>query len=258
MLACFQYAFNDPHWSGRVRRVLGPKEKAKYLEEDFWVTPKLPRFGARKRAPLTAGVAADSGSFAMRFIFVLASAASNSNWSQKKVGSLGVTLWVRKPCNPLKSHKTAKAFFGKARYYVATGKAWRKTAEIWKSLEKKLGDGGAPPNRILPHRGAPSRARVLDRADERHRDRRVEAETAVIARSEATKQPRGRVTRPLGCFAPLTRNKRLPRCFCWRSCVWKKRRNGVDFEPKIGSELAAYQKDVSFNGTGRRPVRNSQ
>jgi hypothetical protein len=30
-------------------------------------------------------------------------------------------LWV---CNPLKSHKTAKAFFG------------RKQAEIWKSLEK--------------------------------------------------------------------------------------------------------------------------
>src|SRR5271170_1803219 len=37
---------------------------------------------------------------------------------------------VRDPCNPLKSHKTAKAFFGKA---------WRKQAVIWKSLEKKLG-----------------------------------------------------------------------------------------------------------------------
>jgi hypothetical protein len=30
----------------------------------------------------------------------------------------------------LKSHKTAKAFFGKA---------WRKQTAIWKSLEKKLG-----------------------------------------------------------------------------------------------------------------------
>src|ERR1700722_2630266 len=33
-------------------------------------------------------------------------------------------------CNPLKSHKTAKGFFGKA---------WRKRAEIWKCLEKNLG-----------------------------------------------------------------------------------------------------------------------
>jgi hypothetical protein len=32
--------------------------------------------------------------------------------------------------NPLKSHKTAKGFFGKA---------WRKQAEIWKCLEKNLG-----------------------------------------------------------------------------------------------------------------------
>jgi hypothetical protein len=61
---------------------------------------------------------------------------------------------------------------------------------LWKSLEQnsrdleklgeKLGGGGAPPNRVLPRRGAPCRARVLDRADERHRDRHVEAETAVL------------------------------------------------------------------------------
>ena len=61
---------------------------------------------------------------------------------------------------------------------------------VWKNLEKnsrdleklgeKLGGGGAPPNRVLPRRGAPCRARVLDRADERHRDRHVEAETAVL------------------------------------------------------------------------------
>src|ERR1700722_16649329 len=31
------------------------------------------------------------------------------------------------PCNPLKSHQTAKAFFGNV---------WRKPTEIWKSLEK--------------------------------------------------------------------------------------------------------------------------
>jgi hypothetical protein len=57
---------------------------------------------------------------------------------------------------------------------------------LWKSLEKnsrdleKLGGGGAPPNRISPRRCAPCRARVLDRADERHRDRHVEAEAAVV------------------------------------------------------------------------------
>src|SRR5277367_625846 len=45
---------------------------------------------------------------------------------QKKFGK---GFLVRDPCNPLKSHKTAKAFFGKA---------WRKQAVIWKSLEKKL------------------------------------------------------------------------------------------------------------------------
>src|SRR5271167_1043864 len=56
---------------------------------------------------------------------------------------------------------------------------------LWKSLEKnsrdleklgeKLGGGGAPRTAILPHRRAPCRARVLDRADERHRDRLVES-----------------------------------------------------------------------------------
>src|ERR1700734_916538 len=37
---------------------------------------------------------------------------------------------VWKPCNPLKSHKTAKDFFGKA---------WSKTRDFWRSLEKRLG-----------------------------------------------------------------------------------------------------------------------
>ena len=36
---------------------------------------------------------------------------------------------VWKPCNPLKSHKTAKDFFGKA---------WSKTRDFWRSLEKGL------------------------------------------------------------------------------------------------------------------------
>src|ERR1700691_1863627 len=38
--------------------------------------------------------------------------------------------WFCGYCNPLKSHKTAKGNFGKA---------WRKQAEIWKSLQKRLG-----------------------------------------------------------------------------------------------------------------------
>src|SRR5271170_1362679 len=39
------------------------------------------------------------------------------------------SLWFWKPCNPLKSHKTAKEFFGKA---------WSKTHQIWKCLAKSL------------------------------------------------------------------------------------------------------------------------
>jgi hypothetical protein len=40
------------------------------------------------------------------------------------------------PCNPLKSHKTAKALFGKA---------WSKTREFWRSLEKSLEGAFIPP-----------------------------------------------------------------------------------------------------------------
>src|ERR1700721_4274264 len=41
-----------------------------------------------------------------------------------------------KPCNPLKSHKTAKDLFGKA---------WSKTREFWRSLEKDLEGAFIPP-----------------------------------------------------------------------------------------------------------------
>jgi hypothetical protein len=48
--------------------------------------------------------------------------------------SEGSKIWIRtllvwSPCNPLKRHKTAKEIFGKA---------WTKTAWIWKSLQKSL------------------------------------------------------------------------------------------------------------------------
>src|SRR5271163_2509496 len=54
-------------------------------------------------------------------------------------------------CNPLKSHKTAKGFFGNP---------WRKQAEIWKCLEKSLEagtrrrDAGAPFATLEARRGS--------------------------------------------------------------------------------------------------------
>src|SRR5271168_3924019 len=54
-------------------------------------------------------------------------------------------LWVWNPCNSLKFHKTTKAFFGKA---------WRKTCEIWKSLEKSLEPAIISPSRLSPQAGA--------------------------------------------------------------------------------------------------------
>jgi len=46
----------------------------------------------------------------------------------KRFGEYTLTVW--EACNPLKSHKTAKDMFGKA---------WTKTAKIWKSLRKCVG-----------------------------------------------------------------------------------------------------------------------
>ena len=48
--------------------------------------------------------------------------------SPEKFGEWSLSVW--KPCNPLKSHNIAKAFFGNV---------WSKTFEFWKSLEKSLG-----------------------------------------------------------------------------------------------------------------------
>ena len=66
-------------------------------------------------------------------------------------------------CNPLKSHKTAKDLFGKA---------WSKTREFWRSLEKGLEGAFIPP----PLAPATSGLR---------------SSWIVIARSEVPKQPRG-------------------------------------------------------------------
>src|ERR1700722_18117131 len=64
-------------------------------------------------------------------------------------------FWVWSPCNTLKFHKTTKTFFGKA---------WRKTCEIWKSLEKSLEPATISPSRQSPQAPpsalAPARARA--------------------------------------------------------------------------------------------------
>src|ERR1700722_17416919 len=53
---------------------------------------------------------------------------------RRKIWKASKGVW--KPCNPLKSHKTAKDLFGKA---------WSKTREFWRSLEKGLEGAFIPP-----------------------------------------------------------------------------------------------------------------
>src|ERR1700735_5026571 len=81
---------------------------------------------------------------------------------RRKVWKASKGVWT--PCNPLKSHKTAKDLFGKA---------WSKTREFWRSLEKGLEGAFIPP----PLAAAASSLR---------------SRWIVIARSEVSKQPRGR------------------------------------------------------------------
>ena len=64
-------------------------------------------------------------------------AAERGGW-RRKIWKPSKAVW--KPCNPLKSHKTAKDLFGKA---------WSKTREFWRSLEKGL----QPP--LFRHRWLP-------------------------------------------------------------------------------------------------------
>src|ERR1700677_2577410 len=95
---------------------------------------------------------------------------------RRKIWKASKGVW--KPCNPLKSHKTAKDLFGKA---------WSKTPDFWRSLEKGL-EGAVIPPPLAPSTSG------------------LRSSGIVTARSEATKQPGGSVTRPLGCFAPLARS----------------------------------------------------
>jgi hypothetical protein len=63
---------------------------------------------------------------------------------------LGSYLWIWIYCNPLKSHKTAKTFFGKAWHWnrISLEKLGIGTAFLWKSLEKSL--EAASPGRAEP------------------------------------------------------------------------------------------------------------
>ena len=77
-----------------------------------------------------------------------------------KGGDRGRKIWtaskdVWKPCNPLKSPKTAKALFGKA---------WSKTREFWRSLEKSLGGAVIPPRLLPPTVGLRSSWTVIVRS----------------------------------------------------------------------------------------------
>src|ERR1700720_4606441 len=73
--------------------------------------------------------------------------AAERGGQRRKIWKASKDVW--KPCNPLKSHKTAKDLFGKA---------WSKTREFWRSLEKVL--EGAP---LFRHRW-PLPPAVSDRA----------------------------------------------------------------------------------------------
>jgi hypothetical protein len=83
-----------------------PAESRKNHKVESDVTPELPPFGV-KRPSLIAGVAADSGSFLMRFILVLASKPSNPGRYYRGRTAREVEGNFP-PRNPLKSLKTEK------------------------------------------------------------------------------------------------------------------------------------------------------
>ena len=71
-------------------------------------------------------------------------AAEKGRLKEKNLGKHQTDVW--KPCNPLKSHKTAKDFFGKA---------WSKTRDFWRSLEKGLEGAFIPPPLAPSHQRPP-------------------------------------------------------------------------------------------------------
>src|ERR1700677_306416 len=86
--------------------------------------------------------------------------AAESGRPERKIWKASKGVW--KTCNPL-NHKTAKDLFGKA---------WSKTREFWRSLEKGLEGAFIPPPLAPAATG-------------------LRSSWIVIARSEVPKQPRG-------------------------------------------------------------------
>src|ERR1700691_167265 len=70
--------------------------------------------------------------------------AAESGRPERKIWKASKGVW--KTCNPLKSHKTAKDLFGKA---------WSKTREFWRSLEKGLEGAFIPPPLAPAHKRPP-------------------------------------------------------------------------------------------------------
>src|ERR1700689_1187552 len=69
--------------------------------------------------------------------------ASKKGGRRRKIWKVPKDVW--KPCNPLKSHKTAKDLFGKA---------WSETRDFWRNLEKGLQGAFIPPP-LAPSRQRP-------------------------------------------------------------------------------------------------------
>src|ERR1700758_1708252 len=98
----------------------------------------------------------------------------------RKGATEGEKIWkaskdVWKPCNPLKSHKTAKALFGKA---------WSQTRHFWRSLEKAWEGAFIPPRLLSPPTasdrvGTSLRGAKLRSPGSCRRDRRLRLQHAV-------------------------------------------------------------------------------
>src|SRR5271156_3024321 len=73
---------------------------------------------------------------------------------RRKIWKASKGVW--KTCNSLKSHKTAKDLFGKA---------WSKTREFWRSLEKGLEGAFIPPPLAPAASGLRSRWIVIARSE---------------------------------------------------------------------------------------------
>jgi len=93
---------------------------------------------------------------------------------RRKIWKTSKDVW--KPCNTLKSHKTAKDLFGKA---------WSETRDFWRSLEKGLEGAFIPPPLAPSHQRPPI-----------ERDRHCEERSDEATRGSASRDP-------LGCFAAL-------------------------------------------------------